>query len=250
MYGQYKLKGYDDIVRHTGFVSRVYYGESEKHKRQYRFVADWIEEAAALKPEAEILDLCCGTASSTSLLAAKGYRVTGIDMSGEMIRLAQKRLPPGSASRFICGNVLVVPFGTDFDLALCLDMTFMFDRKAGVRLLKKIHHALKSGGFLIIETYHKPAHPVESMRITLPDGAYRCELYFDIKKGLLNSKGIIAGTNGASYGFTNTAYIYSEAEWRSMLKQTNFTVTCCYEDFFKNALREDSRNIVVVAQKN
>jgi len=40
-----------------------------------------------------ILDVCCGTGHLAGLLAARGYRVTGIDASGEMIALARQNVP-------------------------------------------------------------------------------------------------------------------------------------------------------------
>jgi len=40
-----------------------------------------------------ILDVCCGTGYLAGLLTARGYRVTGIDASAEMIALARQNVP-------------------------------------------------------------------------------------------------------------------------------------------------------------
>jgi SAM-dependent methyltransferase len=53
-----------------------------------------------------ILDICCGTGYLAGLLAARGYRVTGIDASPEMIRYAAQSVPAAEfhvrdASEFI-----------------------------------------------------------------------------------------------------------------------------------------------------
>jgi SAM-dependent methyltransferase len=42
---------------------------------------------------AEILDLCCGTGQITEQLAAKGYQMTGLDGSEEMLRYARQNAP-------------------------------------------------------------------------------------------------------------------------------------------------------------
>jgi len=52
-----------------------------------------------------ILDVCCGTGYLAGLLTARGYRVTGIDASAEMIALARQNVPGAAfhvadASRF------------------------------------------------------------------------------------------------------------------------------------------------------
>lgn len=46
-----------------------------------------------LPPRARILDLCCGTGQLAQALAQRGYLVTGIDGSEEMIRFARANAP-------------------------------------------------------------------------------------------------------------------------------------------------------------
>ena len=48
-----------------------------------------------LPTKARILDLCCGTGQLAQELIERGYRVTGIDSSEEMLRLARKNAPAG-----------------------------------------------------------------------------------------------------------------------------------------------------------
>ena len=46
-----------------------------------------------LAPKGRILDVCCGTGYLAGLLTARGYRVTGIDASPEMIAHARENVP-------------------------------------------------------------------------------------------------------------------------------------------------------------
>ena len=46
-----------------------------------------------LAPKGRILDVCCGTGYLAGLLTARGYRVTGIDASPEMIAHARENAP-------------------------------------------------------------------------------------------------------------------------------------------------------------
>src|SRR5579884_2285041 len=65
--------------------------------------ADWYLPAAMpalerlffsqVKPGARVLDLCCGSGHVTKELVRRGYRVTGVDSSAELIALAKKGLP-------------------------------------------------------------------------------------------------------------------------------------------------------------
>jgi SAM-dependent methyltransferase len=48
---------------------------------------------ARLKPGARVLDLCCGAGNLSEELAARGFLVTGLDGSEEMLRYARRRVP-------------------------------------------------------------------------------------------------------------------------------------------------------------
>ena len=52
----------------------------------------WIVEKYLLNqlpPDAKILDLCCGNAHLSSRMVQKGFSVTGIDGSSEMLKYAR-----------------------------------------------------------------------------------------------------------------------------------------------------------------
>jgi trans-aconitate methyltransferase len=46
-----------------------------------------------LSTDACLLDLCCGAGHLTRALAGRGYRVTGLDGSAEMLRYARENAP-------------------------------------------------------------------------------------------------------------------------------------------------------------
>jgi SAM-dependent methyltransferase len=69
---------------------------------------------------ARVLDLACGTGNSTLPLIARGYSVTACDISEEMIREAQRKLPDHSDA-FSVADMRDLPDLGEFDLVLCLD---------------------------------------------------------------------------------------------------------------------------------
>ncbi len=48
-----------------------------------------------IPPKARILDLCCGTGQLAQMLIDRGYQVTGLDGSKEMLRFARENAPDG-----------------------------------------------------------------------------------------------------------------------------------------------------------
>jgi SAM-dependent methyltransferase len=54
-----------------------------------------------LRGDARIMDLCCGTGQLARDLVSRGYHVTGLDSSEEMLRYARQNAP---GARFLCAD--------------------------------------------------------------------------------------------------------------------------------------------------
>ena len=72
-----------------------------------------------LKPRT-VVDLACGTGSVTEILARKGYQVTGVDMSEEMLTEAMSKVmdmekPP----LFLCQKLQNLHLSVAVDMAVC-----------------------------------------------------------------------------------------------------------------------------------
>lgn len=61
---------------------------------EYEKRADFVEKLflRAKRPVKSLLDLACGTGTMTELFARRGYTVTGVDYSPEMLAQAQQKL--------------------------------------------------------------------------------------------------------------------------------------------------------------
>jgi SAM-dependent methyltransferase len=68
-----------------------------------------------LKPGARLLDVCCGCGHVTRELVARGYRVTGVDSSAELIAQAQRDVP---AAAFMLADLRRFQTTERFDGAL------------------------------------------------------------------------------------------------------------------------------------
>ena len=82
----WQLALYDDFA---WFYNR--YWNEEFHSLAFPILERiWLPRVA---PKGRILDVCCGTGYLAGLLSARGYRVTGIDSSAEMIAHARQNVP-------------------------------------------------------------------------------------------------------------------------------------------------------------
>jgi len=70
---------------------------------------------ASVPEHSRILDLCCGSGQMARELVARGHRVTGLDSSEEMIRIARGNAP---AADFILADAFHFAFAHSFDAVL------------------------------------------------------------------------------------------------------------------------------------
>ncbi|PWK74286.1 methyltransferase family protein [Streptomyces sp. CG 926] len=94
------------------------HGLRQEHTRAAwsRLLRSWLPEGPA-----DVLDVGCGTASLSLLLAEAGHRVTGVDLAPRMAERAQGKLAAaGLAGRFLVGDAADPPTGQQrYDVLLC-----------------------------------------------------------------------------------------------------------------------------------
>jgi D-alanine-D-alanine ligase len=117
---------------------------------------DLLIGTAGLEPNHRILDLCCGQGRHAIELARRGFtRITGLDRSRYLIRLARKRAKQsqlqlsfheGDARNFRLGD-------GDFDCVCILGNSFgYFERQEDdLAVLERVKRALASGGKLVMD---------------------------------------------------------------------------------------------------
>lgn len=96
----------------------------------------------------DLLDLGCGTGSLSLLAAEQGHRVTGVDLSPAMVRLARAKLA-GRDAVFLVGDAAAPPVGEErFDVVLVRHVLWTLPDPA--RVLRHWAGLLRSGGRLVL----------------------------------------------------------------------------------------------------
>ena len=112
-----------------------------------------ILEREGVKPRT-VVDLACGTGSVTEILARRGYQVTGVDMSEEMLTEAMSKVmdmenPP----RFVCQKLQELHLPVAVDMAVCaLDsLDYVTDPADCAEAIRRTYKALNPGGIFIFD---------------------------------------------------------------------------------------------------
>ncbi len=101
------------------------------------------------------LDVACGTGRHLEFLR-HAYRITGVDLSAEMLRVARRRLP---GARLVRGDMRRFRLEETFDVVSCLfsavgHLRTERDLRAAIRNLAR---HLRPGGILLVEPWIDPS---------------------------------------------------------------------------------------------
>lgn len=125
----------------------------------YPFTADLLPKEAGCR----VLDLGCGTGLELEYYFRlnPSAQVTGVDLSQGMLDELKRKLPDRNVE-LICGSYFDVPFGEEvFDAAVSVESLHHFTQAEKIPLYKKLHRALKPGGYFILTDYFAPTEEDE-----------------------------------------------------------------------------------------
>lgn len=107
-----------------------------------------------LPTNARILDLGCGAGRYARAIARRGYQVTGVDLSADLLEVAREKSPdtPGRPT-YIRADMRKLPFFGQFDGAVSLFTSFGYfpRREDDLAAFGGAHRALVPGGRLIFD---------------------------------------------------------------------------------------------------
>jgi SAM-dependent methyltransferase len=144
VFGNYS-RYYDLLYRHKDYQGEAAYIHSliEKHRPGAR----------------SLFDLGCGTGRHASLLAERGYAVTGVDRSPEMLAEARARAVRGARAEFFEGDLRSVRLGREFDVVVSLFhvMSYQTTNADLAAAFATLRAHLAPGGLFIFDCWYGPA---------------------------------------------------------------------------------------------
>jgi SAM-dependent methyltransferase len=135
---------YDDLA--------PYYDRFTHHHRTDFWLEGLLDAATEVGlAGTDALDVACGTGKSMLPLIARGWTVTGCDVSAAMLAEARRKLPDGV--RLVCADMRDLPVVGSFDLVTCLcdAVNYLEDEQELKRTLAGMRCQLRGRGVLIFD---------------------------------------------------------------------------------------------------
>ncbi len=204
------------------------------------------------------VDLACGTGSVAVLLARQGLRVTGVDLSEQMLTAAMdKAMEMDDPPLFVCQSLQRLRLPRGVDLAVCaLDsLDYITDPDDCAEAIRRVYKALNPGGIFIfdVNTPEKLRAMDGQVFLDEDDDVYcvwRGE--FDEQTNICSYGMDLFQRHGAVWHRSfeeHREYAYSEEQLRSYLKAAGFTSVEVYGDREFCAPREGEQRIYFKARK-
>ena len=232
----------------------------------YRVWADFIEEVfdktLDKRPEL-ILDLACGTGRMTLELASRGYDMTGVDISPEMLdvaKVAEEGMNNPTSVLWLSQDMREFElYGTVDATVSCLDsMNHLTSVKDFKKTLSLVHNYLVPDGVFIFDINGKrkfeQIYAENSYFMELDEGFFVWQNYYNEKSRLCDFYITLfkESQNGLYERFDDQQRerMYTVRSVKAMLEAEGFSFIGAYSDFeFTNATDSDER-IYIVARCN
>jgi SAM-dependent methyltransferase len=226
----------------------------------YSAVVDFYHEILAsegVKPRT-VADLACGTGSVSLLLAQRGYQVTGVDMSEDMLTVAaDKTQELENRPVFVCQRLqaLRLPRGVDLAVSGLDSMNYITDPADCEMAIKRVYKALNPGGIFIFDVNTPQRFQSMDGQVFLDED----DDVYCVWRGEFDAK-----TNICSYGMDlfqragktwqrsfeeHQEYAYTQEQLEQYLKNAGFSHIRVYGDRHMGAPTETDQRIYFSARK-
>lgn len=222
--------------------------------------ADYLERhfAQAQRPVERVLDLACGTGSLTLELAGRGYAMTGVDLSGEMLAQAEEKCrEAGLETPFFCQDMSALRLPWPVDACVCcLDsVNYVLKPQKLRQAFRRVYEVLEPGGVFIFDADTPGKLEAMDGQVFLDE----TEDVFCVWRGEYSQKRRICSfwmdifrRDGGVWrrgGELHREYAYTMDELEDYLRSAGFTQVKRYGELKRRAPRDGEQRVFFVAEK-
>lgn len=188
-------------------------------------------EALGIPQGANILDMACGTASTTIALAKAGYQVTGVDCSQPMLTIARQKINDASLEIDLYkGDMTTFESEESFDVVISTyDSVNHLPEEKLVPFFRRCKSLLESEGVMMFDIntlYNYQTHWQGKDRDETENARVLTESTFDEEKNVAKTDIVIQSHTDEGYTETEEGieqFYYSDEQINQALVQAGFT---------------------------
>ncbi len=218
------------------------------------------ETAMKWKNRAAILDAPCGAGRHAAPLAHKGHDVTGLDLSGYLLKEAKLNALKGfwkrNQPRFIQGLLQAMPFADNtFNHAVNLFSSYGYldTEDENFKVMTEYARVLKPGGKLLIDVMNR--HFIAPRLNEIFESVHDNGLYVKEERAIINDGRrmhnaiTVTDAKGDTRCYLYRPWLYNGAELSAHATHAGLVVDSVYGDFNGRPYQKTSERAILVAVK-
>lgn len=226
----------------------------------YEKWADYIEEIFKkydTNPKL-VLDLACGTGSVTKIMSDRGYEMIGVDISCDMLSVAQKKLE-GRGIPLLCQDMREFELYGTVDAVICtLDsLNYILDSDDLLKVFSLVDNYLNPGGIFVFDlnTEYKISEVLgnNTYVYNTEDIFYTWENEYDEQEKICDFNLTFFVKDGEQYNRIDEVQsqrAYSSGEIENLLKKTNLNLLATYGAFSLEKPQKEAEKVFFVCKKD
>jgi len=206
-----------------------------------------------LQPGCKVLDMACGSGRHAIIFAQKGFDVTAVDLSKNLITAAEKNAAQSDVKiNFVLSDILDFNSPTKFQVALNLftSIGYFEDDEDNFQVIIRANELLDVGGFFVLDYFNKN-YLVDNLIPTsvYSDNGSRITQNRFIEGNRIR-KNITFEYKGSVEEFYESVRLYSYEEIKSYLSRAGFQILYEFGDYSGNIFnKETSQRLILFAKK-
>ncbi len=208
-------------------------------------------------PDARVLDAGCGTGRYSVELGRRGYRVTGVDRSADLIGVARRR-----SGTFLLADLLALPLRRLYGGILCRGvLNDVLDDEDRRTILRGFASVLDDGGVLILDVRdwdvtvrQKTTQPVHERTVDTPQGrlTFRSDTRLEhaTRRLLIDERHtLVAGEHTRSEGYNFVMRCWTRGELEERLADAGFGSVECLGGYDDSVPAGTTDRLVAIASR-
>ncbi len=203
--------------------------------------------------EEKILDMACGSGRHSILFAEKGFPVTAIDLSRNLLNVAKETAKKENLNiNFIRSDLREFSICSDFKLVNNLFTSFGYfeDDCDNYKIFKAAYNHLVKDGYFVLDYFNTRYVEKNLVSESVEDFGNEKIIQRRSINGNRVNKQIIIKYNGSQKNYHESVRMYGKDELFDALQSTGFTIKKYFGDSSGNSFDlETSHRIIIIARK-
>ena len=228
----------------------VYKHRNEEDAKE---LVDLILSNIDIPQDGKVLDLACGPGRHSILFAQKGYKVSAVDLSKNLLKVALDSAVKSNVDvNFIEADLRDLCIKPKFELVVNLFTSFGYfdDDKENFKLFRRAFYFLNDNGYFILDFFNKDY--LEKNIVLSSEGYIEHSKITQERKieGKRVIKKITISKNGNEKHFMESVRMYSKDELITGIENSGFKVEKIFGDVIGRTFDlETSPRIIIIARK-